>query len=334
MEQQKRLTQVGNIRALAIFLVVLGHSIILYSTGWGLYETTRQAPFLSWLKSVIDIPQMPLFFSLSGYLFVFTHRKKQGFSALAKKKLLRLIVPFFGIGLLYLLPIRLLIGYPGYQGNSVADFALKFLTANDVGHLWFLPALFLIFLLSEIILSVAERIPVLKKYPGIVLLMAGAALYLEGYRIGLGYSPLLSAFHYLMWFALGYCLNVYQEYIQRIYRIRLVKWGLLLVNLLLLAYTLSVPSVRVLISIGLRALFIVNAYGAMTEKTCSLVQRIDRNSFGIYLFHSPLIYITFASIPNVHPAIVVFINFVIFGAAAFGLTELVRKTKLKVLIGE
>lgn len=334
MEQQKRLTQVGNIRTLAIFLVVLGHSIILYSTGWGLYETTRQAPFLSWLKSVIDIPQMPLFFSLSGYLFVFTHRKKQGFSALAKKKLLRLIVPYFGIGLLYLLPIRLLIGYPGYQGNSVADFALKFLTANDVGHLWFLPALFLIFLLSEITLSVAERIPVLKKYPGIVLLMAGAALYLEGYRIGLGYGPLLSAFHYLMWFALGYCLNVYQEYIQRIYRIRLVKWGLLLVNLLLLAYTLSVPSVRVLISIGLRALFIVNAYGAIPEKTCSLVQQIDRNSFGIYLFHSPLIYITFACIPNAHPALVVCINLVIFGAAAYGLTSLVRKTKLKVFIGE
>ncbi|MDO4514930.1 MAG: acyltransferase [Lachnospiraceae bacterium] len=334
MRQQKRLTQVGNIRALAILLVVLGHSIILYSTGWNLYETTRQAPFLAWLKRVIDIPQMPLFFSLSGYLFVFTHRKKQGIGQLAKNKFLRLIVPYFGIGLFYLLPIRLAVSYSGYQGNSIIDFTLKFLTANDVGHLWFLPALFLIFLLSEIILSVAEHIPVLKKFPGIVLLAAGGVLYLEGYRIGLGYGPLLSAFNYLMWFALGYCLNVYQEYIRRIYSIRLVKWGLLLVNLLLLAYTLSVSSVRVLISLGLRALFIINAYGAMPEKTYSLVQRIDRNSFGIYLFHSPLIYITFSIIPNAHPAIVVFINFVIFGAAAFGLTELVRKTKLKVLIGE
>lgn len=334
MGQQKRNTQIGNIRVLAIFLVVLGHSIILYSTGWDLYETTRQAPFLSWLKRVIDILQMPLFFSLSGYLFVFTHQKNQGIGQLAKKKFLRLIVPYFGIGLLYLLPIRLLVGYSGYQGNSVVDFTLKFLTANDMGHLWFLPALFLIFLLSEIILSVAEHFPVLKKFPGIVLLAAGGVLYLEGYRIGLGYGPLLSAFNYLMWFALGYCLNVYQEFIRKVYGIRLVKWGLLLVNLLLLAYTLSVSSVRVLISLGLRALFIINAYGAMPEKTCFLVQGIDRNSFGIYLFHSPLIYITFASIPNAHPALVVFINFVIFGAAAFGLTELVRKTKLKVLIGE
>lgn len=334
MGQKKRLTQIGNIRALAIVLVVLGHSIILYSAGWDLYETTRQAPFLAWLKKMIDIPQMPLFFSLSGYLFFFTHRKKQGISQLAKKKLLRLIVPYFGIGLLYLLPIRLLVGYPGYKGSSIADFALKFLTANDVGHLWFLPAMFLVFLLSEIILSAAEHIPVLKKAQGIVLLMAGGVLYLEGYRVGFGYGPLLSAFNYLMWFALGYCLNVYQEYVRKLYRIRIVKWGLLLVNLLLLAYSLSVSSVRVLISIGLRALFIINAYGAMPEKTFPLVQQIDRNSYGIYLFHSPLIYITFASIPNAHPTIMVFINFVIFGAVAFGLTELVRKTKLKVLIGE
>ena len=334
MGQQSRLTQIGNIRTLAILLVVLGHSIILYSTGWSLYETARQAPFLAWLKRAIDIPQMPLFFSLSGYLFVFTHQKKQGFGQLAKNKFLRLIVPYFGIGLLYLLPIRLAVGYSGYQGNIVIDFILKFLTANDVGHLWFLPALFLIFLLSEMILSVAEHIPVLKKFPGIVLLAAGGVLYLEGYHIGLGYGPLLSAFNYLLWFALGYCLKTYQQYIRKMYRIPLVKWGLLLANLLLLVYALRLFSARVLISLGLCALFIINAYGVMPEKTCSLVQRIDRDSFGIYLFHSPLIYITFASIPNAHPAIVVFINFVIFGAAAFCLTELVRKIRLKVLIGE
>ena len=99
MEQQKRLAQIGNIRALAILLVVSVHSIILYSADWGLYETTRQAPFLTWLEKLMVIPPMPLFFSLSGYLFVFTHRKKQGIGQLAKKKVLRLIVPYLGIGL-------------------------------------------------------------------------------------------------------------------------------------------------------------------------------------------------------------------------------------------
>ena len=77
MEQQKRLAQIGNIRALAILLVVSVHSIILYSADWGLFETTRQAPFLAWLEKLMVIPPMPLFFSLSGYLFVFTHQKNR-----------------------------------------------------------------------------------------------------------------------------------------------------------------------------------------------------------------------------------------------------------------
>lgn len=334
MEQQQRLTQIGNIRALAILIVVLGHSIILYSSAWDLYQTTVSIPFLDGLKQMINFVQMPLFFSLSGYLFVFSHRKKRGILPLVKSKCKRLLIPYLGIGLLYMLPIRLAIGYAGYQGIRFTDLVWKFLNASDVGHLWFLPSLFLIFLLSEILLSIADRIPVLKRFPELVLLVAGGMLYLEGYRIGLGYGPLLSALNYLMWFALGCCLNVYQAYIQKIYRFHLIKWGLLLLNLLLLIYAFITPSLRVLISLGLRGLFVINAYGAMPRKTCNLVQRVDRNSFGIYLFHSPLIYIVFATIPNAHPAIVVGINFVIFGAAAFGLTELIRKTKLRVLIGE
>lgn len=330
----KRLSQIGNIRALAIFLVVTGHSIILYSSGWGLYETNWDVPFLNWLKGFIDIPQMPLFFSLSGYLFVFTHGRKRGFVHLLKNKALRLLVPYFGIGLCFLLPIRIAIGFPSYQGMGIGAFFLKMLTANDVGHLWFLAALFFAFLLSEIILTIAEKIPGIQKCPALFLCVAALALYLEGYRIGLGYPPLLGAFNYLIWFSFGYFLNVYQHIVRKVYRFPGIKWALLALNVGLQVHCLFADSVRVLVSLGMKALCILNAYGAMPEKSCALAEKIDRNSFGIYLFHSPLIYITFATIPNAHPAIVVFINLVVFGAAAYGITALVRKTKLKVLIGE
>jgi len=84
----------------------------------------------------------------------------------------------------------------------------------------------------------------------------------------------------------------------------------------------------------MKGLCIINAYGAVPDKTCEIVERIDRNSFGIYLFHSPLIYITYATIPDASPFIVVFLNLVVFGAVAYGLSELVRRTKWKALIGE
>lgn len=331
---KKRLAKIENIRVLAIMLVVLGHSIILYSPRWELFETTRQAPHLSCLKRGIDMIQMPLFFSLSGYLFVFTHRKKWRIWKLVKNKFVRLIVPYFGIGLLYMVPIRLAVGYSGYVGNHFVDIILKFLLANDVGHLWFLPTLFLIFMLSELILIIVEMISPWKELSGIILLIMGGLLYLEGYRIGLGYGPLLSAYNYLMWFSLGYCINAYGKYFQKLYEVCVIKCGLLLINMFLVGHVLMASSsVRLLLSLGLSVLLIFNIYGTMPGKSSSIVEKIDRNSFGIYLFHSPLIYITFASIPNVHPGIVVFVNFIIFGLTAFGLTELVRRTKLKVLIG-
>ena len=127
---------------------------------------------------------------------------------------------------------------------------------------------------------------------------------------------------------------MHQDLLRKVYSHPCVKWALLALNVGLMSYCLFADSVRLMISLGMKALCIMNAYGVIPERTCSVAEKIDRNSFGVYLFHSPLIYITFATIPNAHPAIVVFINLVEFGAAAYGLTELVRRTKLKVLIGE
>lgn len=206
MEQKNRLTKIGNIRALCIFLVVLGHSIILYSSAWDLYSTQVSAPVLDLMKKFIDPIQMPLFFSLSGYLFVFTHSKHRGFLPLLRTKALRLLVPYFGIGLMYMLPIRLVIGYPGYQGRTAAQLLTNFLLSSDVGHLWFLPALFVIFLLAELILSAAEKLPLVRRAPALFLCAAALGLYMEGYRISFGYAPIQSAYGNLLWFSLGYGL--------------------------------------------------------------------------------------------------------------------------------
>lgn len=332
--ERKRLARLGNIRALAIFLVVLGHSIILYSSSWDLYETQLSVPFLDLLKKIIDIPQMLLFFSLSGYLFAFTHSRKRGFWLLLKQKALRLLVPYLGVGLCFLLPVRLAVGFRSYQNMGIGDFALKMLTSGDVGHLWFLPALFLVFLLSELILTIGEKIPGIRKYPELFLCAAAFGLYLEGYRVGFGYPPLLNAFYYLLWFSMGYTLNIRKDILKKIYSRAAVKWLLIIGNLALIGYSVFFGALRVIPSLIMKGLCIVNAFGAIPDKTSPILEKIDRSSFGVYLFHSPLIYITFANIPNANPAIVVFINLVIFGAAAYGLTGLIRKTKLKVLIGE
>ena len=74
------------------------------------------------MKWTIDILQMPLFFSLSGYLFVITHQKHYGLLRLLKNKARRLLVPYLGIGILWLLPIRMAVGFPRYSDMSILDF--------------------------------------------------------------------------------------------------------------------------------------------------------------------------------------------------------------------
>lgn len=61
--------KIVNIRAFAILIIVLGHSIILYSKSWGIYTTIIEVPLLNVLKDIINSFQLELFFALSGFLF-------------------------------------------------------------------------------------------------------------------------------------------------------------------------------------------------------------------------------------------------------------------------
>lgn len=75
-------------------------------------------------------------------------------------------------------------------------------------------------------------------------------------------------------------------------------------------------------------------YQTIPENNNQIINKISENSFGIYLFHSPLVYITYAYIPNAMPLWVVLLNLVVFGILSFYLSEGIKKTKLKFVIGE
>ena len=81
-------------------------------------------------------------------------------------------------------------------------------------------------------------------------------------------------------------------------------------------------------------LWIINIYGVIPAKTRKEIKTLSEDSFGIYLFHSPLIYFTFTFMPNVSPIVVVLVNFFVFGGLAILITEAVRKIGLLFIIGE
>ncbi len=170
----ERIKKLDVLRAIAIFLVVFGHSIILYSSQWNLYESPYTVPVLDGIKKWINLIQMPLFFFLAGFLF----RKDclcLSFKTLLYKKTLRLLLPYACCSLFWLLPIRLILKYPYYQNKEIASILFKsLLLGSDNGHLWYLYSLFLCFVFSFLLLKVFNIIP--KKSLRLILLISIAVI--------------------------------------------------------------------------------------------------------------------------------------------------------------
>ncbi len=83
-----------------------------------------------------------------------------------------------------------------------------------------------------------------------------------------------------------------------------------------------------------KVLLVVSLYLMMPQTTCGYAELLSSYSYGLYLFHSPLIYITYTFIPDAHPTIVVSTNLFVFGTAAFMMTGLLKKSPFRLIIGE
>ena len=79
--------------------------------------------------------------------------------------------------------------------------------------------------------------------------------------------------------------------------------------------------------------FIKFLYAIVKNKNIKTIDLISNNSYGIYLFHSPLIYFTFCFLPNINPCVMIIINFLFFGIISFIISYLLGKSKLKFVIG-
>lgn len=110
----KREYCVDNLRAIAILLVVLGHSIIIYDPGWGIATSEIECLPFYYLKKIINVIQMPLFFSISGFCFCLSQNKSLN-RKMILNKVKRLIIPYFTIAFLYMDPIKILLDVPGYN---------------------------------------------------------------------------------------------------------------------------------------------------------------------------------------------------------------------------
>lgn len=145
MEKERaRSRRVDALKGIAIFFVTLGHAIIFYPVN------LHEDPACQLVFDFVSSLHMELFFLLSGYCFRFWG----GYGKFVGKKLLRLGVPCVGFNLLDMIPRQLLarlVNRPRPMGESLERILFR------GGELWFLYALFVLFLFFPVLHLFCEK---------------------------------------------------------------------------------------------------------------------------------------------------------------------------------
>lgn len=109
-----------------------------------------------------------------------------------------------------------------------------------------------------------------------------------------------------------------------------ISSALLILGFILYYYVYRFALFFILIS----ASCIVLLFTLIPHKTCGWIRLLSKNSMGIYLLHSPMIYTSFAFASEIPPALMLVLNFFGFGSIALILTEIIRALRLQFILGE
>ena len=212
---KKKILEYDVLKFFAIILVVLSHSTYYKITsnfgGFDFGGIDYQYlirdnkvmiiyKVLDKLKQILYYFHMPMFMALSGtfYYLQVKNSKWISFNMLYKNKIKRLLIPFIVFSVLYTLPLKYFSNY--FENISLirAISGQVFLLGNS--HLWYLYALFIIFLLAYYILRIEINI-----FTYVILYFA----HFISSKITLA---LISApLQYFFWFSLGFLFESKRE---------------------------------------------------------------------------------------------------------------------------
>ena len=206
---KRLLYEISIIRPLIIFLLVVYHSLCVFTGGWVPPQGVPSNDVYWWLGHLISGFRIETIAFVGGYVFCYQCLelgRRQGFVGFVWKKFKRLIIPCFVFGIAYYMLFRF----------NAARFTWRvafWRVANGIGHLWFLPMLFWCFLacwlVDRLLQWLHERHEAWYRPVGWVLLVALAGVSLlrvTGLKMGLSRAP-----YFLFYFYLGYWLRALRK---------------------------------------------------------------------------------------------------------------------------
>lgn len=316
----RRYDLIDALKGIAIFFVVLAHSIIVYPID--LHDNVICDFIFRWLSSV----HMPLFFLISGFCFSFRNNYKE----YIWKKIKRILVPYFVFGLVDILSRYLLPGLVNGASN-VRESLYKILAYG--GEYWFLYTLFIIFLIYPIIYRFVKGY--IYRYVLIIVVFVGLYFVLPSISL----LTLTSVIYYLIYFTLGVMLK---EFAGR--QLLENKYKKIKVAVLIMAgFVMWLGLIRVDLSefriitalIGISTLYLLMKY----EPMVNLFKRFGKYSLQLYLFNGYLLVISRTIAVSVigitNPFLIIVFNMIVdFGLSYLAIKYICERIKfIKIFIG-
>ncbi len=212
MNKRKTIEEYDALRIIVTILVVLSHSgyyVIRSDYGgcdYGELASDRGIVYSSFMiiANMLYCFHMPLFMALSGALYHVTINKRGRctWKNIISTKFLRLMVPFLAVSLLYSIPIKYVSQYFSGSQKIVRDIIVGQLLVQGNTHLWYLLALFIIFIIFYWI------IPILLKCPAVVVVVLYGMNFIGNY---ISIKVVSYVMIYLLWFCIGYLFEEKRE---------------------------------------------------------------------------------------------------------------------------
>lgn len=315
------------LKVFAIVLVVVGHVTILYSP--------EKHPEIdtTWLKrftSIIYLFHMPLFMAVSGsiYRIGFKKGKYHEFLPLMLNKSKRILIPYFIVGLLFLLPVLYILGKESW---SDADIYNKILLAKDPRHLWYLLALMWIFVFQFIV----DKLKLNHWIQFGLAVIISTMLY--KYSIIVDFYCLNQGIYYWPYFILGILVQDIVNFLQpkrgalvSILGVIACGIGCYVSNNLAVDYILSLM-LPCFIVIILNIIADILMRGMSSSKWIGIIADY---SFAIYLFHISVIFIIHHYFGSYNPFLLIPAMFIFAMFVPVVIAMLIRKCRLQFVIGE
>lgn len=346
---KKQLLEVNIIRPTIILLLVLLHSFAIFYGAWPKPTGIKDIKIYEYLSWFIRGFRIETIAFVAGYVFSYqtnSLNRKYTLFGVIKKKFVRLIIPCWFFGIVYVLCFS--------RNVPITNNVISIL--NGAGHLWFLTMLFWCFIGLYIIDKYSNRKSYLLLF---IILSAISCVPIPQIIPLLGFNKMP---HFLLYTYLGYLFYIYKDHIFNILHNKCILLLLTYFILVILSFYIF-PLLRQLESLSTLTTIIIYLSSKVSQyltavigitliyivvmkflkkmgsdyKLPNIIDKANKKCYGIYIFHQFILIFLYyhTDFPTlVNSYILPILSFIIVLLSSVLLTYLFTRSKIgKFLIG-